>query len=117
MLVQREATKMTVQEEEKQEEESSPTEKTTESGVLSGEIGDTEVVAVAVPDEEAPEKGDKESPVVEKKDEVTGEKGEETKKQMLVSADAPWGERMWEVFSTFWPLGLIAFGGPQVSFR
>ena len=30
-----------------------------------------------------------------------------------VSADAPWSERMWEVFTTFWPLGLVAFGGPQ----
>ena len=42
---------------------------------------------------------------------------EETKKSkkrhMTVAADAPWSERMWEVFSTFWPLGLIAFGGPQ----
>ena len=30
-----------------------------------------------------------------------------------VSVNAPWSERMWEVFSTFWPLGLVAFGGPQ----
>ena len=35
--------------------------------------------------------------------------------KMKVAADAPWSERMWEVFSTFWPLGLVAFGGPQVS--
>ena len=35
--------------------------------------------------------------------------------KMKVAADAPWGERMWEVFSTFWPLGLVAFGGPTVS--
>ena len=33
----------------------------------------------------------------------------------FVPADAPWKDRMWEVFTTFWPLGLIAFGGPQVS--
>ena len=35
--------------------------------------------------------------------------------KMKVAADAPWSERMWEVFSTFWPLGLVAFGGPTVS--
>jgi chromate transporter len=27
--------------------------------------------------------------------------------------DAPWSSRMWEVFTTFWPLGFVAFGGPQ----
>ena len=27
--------------------------------------------------------------------------------------DTPWGTRMWEVFTTFWPLGFVAFGGPQ----
>jgi len=27
--------------------------------------------------------------------------------------DIPWRTRMWEVFTTFWPLGFIAFGGPQ----
>lgn len=32
---------------------------------------------------------------------------------MRVDADAPWSERMWEVFTTFWPLGFVAFGGPQ----
>lgn len=37
----------------------------------------------------------------------------DTRRHMIVAADAPWGERMWEVFSTFWPLGLVAFGGPQ----
>jgi len=41
------------------------------------------------------------------------EVAEEKKAVQTVSADAPWGERMWEVFSTFWPLGLVAFGGPQ----
>jgi chromate transporter len=40
------------------------------------------------------------------------EDGEE-KKVSVVSADAPWSQRMWEVFTTFWPLGLVAFGGPQ----
>uniref|UniRef100_A0A7S2YB08 Chromate transporter n=1 Tax=Entomoneis paludosa TaxID=265537 RepID=A0A7S2YB08_9STRA len=41
--------------------------------------------------------------------------GDEDKKKihMKVSADAPWSERMWEVFTTFWPLGFVAFGGPQ----
>ena len=34
--------------------------------------------------------------------------------KMKVAADAPWRERMWEVFTTFWPLGLVAFGGPTV---
>lgn len=28
-------------------------------------------------------------------------------------ADTPWSRRMWEVFTTFWPLGFVAFGGPQ----
>jgi len=37
----------------------------------------------------------------------------DTRRHMVVAADAPWGARMWEVFTTFWPLGLIAFGGPQ----
>jgi hypothetical protein len=32
---------------------------------------------------------------------------------MKVAADAPWTERMWEVVTTFWPLGFVAFGGPQ----
>lgn len=43
-------------------------------------------------------------------DETTDKK----KVHMKVAADAPWSARMWEVFTTFWPLGLIAFGGPQV---
>lgn len=30
-----------------------------------------------------------------------------------VSADAPWIERYIDVLKTFWPLGLISFGGPQ----
>jgi hypothetical protein len=42
------------------------------------------------------------------------EEAKQKKKMKLVAADAPWSERMWEVFSTFWPLGFIAFGGPQV---
>ena len=27
--------------------------------------------------------------------------------------DTPWSTRMWEVLVTFWPLGFVAFGGPQ----
>ena len=61
--------------------------------------------------------------VVEVAEVVEGEEGDEGKEgnnrdkkvHMKVSADAPWSERMWEVFSTFWPLGLVAFGGPQVK--
>jgi hypothetical protein len=32
-----------------------------------------------------------------------------------VDADAPFRERLWEVFVTFWPLGLVAFGGPTAT--
>ena len=53
-----------------------------------------------------PRMGDTEAPPSE-------EVASEEKKVKTVSADAPWGERMWEVFTAFWPLGLIAFGGPQ----
>jgi Chromate transporter len=34
---------------------------------------------------------------------------------MKVAADAPLTERLWEVLTTFWPLGFVAFGGPQAS--
>ena len=54
--------------------------------------------------------------VKEVKEEETSEEEEDgSKKQhkMTVPADAPWKDRMWEVFTTFWPLGLVAFGGPQ----
>ena len=40
------------------------------------------------------------------------EEGEATS-ATRVSADAPWKDRYIEVVDTFWPLGLIAFGGPQ----
>jgi Chromate transporter len=33
-------------------------------------------------------------------------------RKLTVAADARWTDRVWEVFTTFWPLGLIAFGGP-----
>ena len=32
---------------------------------------------------------------------------------LLVSADAPWIDRYVDVLKTYWPLGFIAFGGPQ----
>jgi len=32
---------------------------------------------------------------------------------VIAGEDIPWGTRMWEVFTTFWPLGFVAFGGPQ----
>ena len=53
----------------------------------------------------------------DKKEEEATEDEEDGKKKktvMKVAADAPWKDRMWEVFTTFWPLGFIAFGGPQV---
>lgn len=70
---------------------------------------------VALTSLEAPASGD--AGVVEKAGEEIEEKLSDEKKKthMKVAADAPWKDRMWEVFSTFWPLGLIAFGGPQVS--
>ncbi|KAG7371035.1 hypothetical protein IV203_019605 [Nitzschia inconspicua] len=40
------------------------------------------------------------------------EDGKKKKTIMKVPADAPWKDRMWEVFTTFWPLGFVAFGGP-----
>lgn len=46
-------------------------------------------------------------------EEIEEEERKSKKRHMVVSADAPWVDRMWEVFTTFWPLGLIAFGGPQ----
>eukprot|EP00339_Tiarina_fusa_P004721 CAMPEP_0117069942 /NCGR_PEP_ID=MMETSP0472-20121206/49087_1 /TAXON_ID=693140 ORGANISM="Tiarina fusus, Strain LIS" /NCGR_SAMPLE_ID=MMETSP0472 /ASSEMBLY_ACC=CAM_ASM_000603 /LENGTH=498 /DNA_ID=CAMNT_0004792745 /DNA_START=89 /DNA_END=1586 /DNA_ORIENTATION=+ len=65
-------------------------------------------------EKESPAQDDAKEPAdeeVETKKE--GEEDEAEAKVPHVSADAPWGERMWEVFSTFWPLGLVAFGGPQ----
>ena len=38
--------------------------------------------------------------------------GDQKRYKITLAADAPWTKRMWEVFTTFWPLGLIAFGGP-----
>jgi hypothetical protein len=47
---------------------------------------------------------------------ITSPPADDKRTKMKVAADAPWSERMWEVFTTFWPLGFVAFGGPQVRF-
>jgi len=33
------------------------------------------------------------------------------KQRIILADDASWSQRMWDVITTFWPLGLIAFGG------
>jgi hypothetical protein len=86
---------MTVQEEQK-EPETAPDKEETH----------------AFADEVFAENGENGEKQTTQNDEV-GEGVDEKKKVKTVSADAPWGERMWEVFTTFWPLGLVAFGGPQ----
>jgi chromate transporter len=40
------------------------------------------------------------------------ETNDNSKQNELVD-DIPWATRMGEVFTTFWPLGFVAFGGPQ----
>jgi hypothetical protein len=105
---------MNVKEEEKQEEASVavPPHKEQEKIATEEENQDEGVDAVEVLDViDGQENGD-----VENADAGNGGKESSQKVHMKVSADAPWSERMWEVFSTFWPLGLIAFGGPQVCF-
>jgi hypothetical protein len=87
---------MTVQEEEKEPEtadvpEETPDQEETHAFAKNGENGENQAT----------------------RDESAGEGVGEKKKVKTVSADAPWGERMWEVFTTFWPLGFVAFGGPQ----
>ena len=77
------------------------------------ETGEQEPVEEGEEVVRAPTKEDEDEEVVEVVDQEEESDGPK-KKQMLVSADAPWKDRMWEVFSTFWPLGLVAFGGPQV---
>ena len=37
--------------------------------------------------------------------------GKKKKTIMKVAADAPWKDRMWEVFTTCWPLGFVAEAG------
>mmetsp|Transcript_7970 Transcript_7970/g.11372 ORF Transcript_7970/g.11372 Transcript_7970/m.11372 type:complete len:463 (+) Transcript_7970:105-1493(+) len=53
-----------------------------------------------------------------KEEEIVGEDGDvenHTKNEVDVDMDidTPWKTRMWEVLVTFWPLGFVAFGGPQ----
>jgi hypothetical protein len=60
-------------------------------------------------DEEPNEEG-METVDIENGDDIENDEKEEVAR---VSADAPWIERYIEVIKTFWPLGLIAFGGPQ----
>ena len=59
-----------------------------------------------------------EAPAVESKD--TAENDDDNVKVTLVPVeveeDATFGERMWEVLTTFAPLGFVAFGGPQVKY-
>lgn len=90
---------------EEEHEEEFAAETPIETAVESGENGDSKVL-------EAPDAEDQGKPLVEE-EEKEGDEEEGDKKKKLVAADAPWGERMWEVFTTFWPLGLVAFGGPQ----
>jgi hypothetical protein len=99
-------------EEEKQEESLAP-------AVIAGtEEVDAEHGDAAKPDavpevEVEPAEPEVEETTDEDADSEELKDGEKKKKKMMVAADAPWKDRMWEVFITFWPLGLIAFGGPQ----
>ena len=106
---------MTVAEEEKQEEAPpQPAENGENKDVESPAAENIDAAAVEVTPSGVKEEND------EDPKEDDGEEEEEGGKKkiiMKVSADAPWSERMWEVFSTFWPLGLVAFGGPQVRFE
>ncbi len=45
--------------------------------------------------------------------EATPDKDVTTIDMTQAEEDTPWKTRMWEVFITFWPLGFVAFGGPQ----
>jgi hypothetical protein len=79
-------------------------------------VDEEAAVAVALTSAEAPAAGDAATKPEASSEVITEEVNDEPKRtHMKVAADAPWKDRMWEVFSTFWPLGLIAFGGPQVS--
>jgi hypothetical protein len=97
---------MTV-EEEKQEESLTPAE----TGLTGNAYGDAKADAE---EESGDAKPDAVVPESESTDEETDDEGKKKKKKIkMIAADAPWKDRMWEVFTTFWPLGLIAFGGPQ----
>ena len=46
-------------------------------------------------------------------EEVEVKDGVKDPSEQLVSADAPWIERYVDVLKAYWPLGFVAFGGPQ----
>jgi hypothetical protein len=85
-----------------------PLDATVDANVDVDAVPEVETVYVDVAFKEEAETTDKDD--VESNEEP--EEGKK-KKMKMVAADAPWKDRMWEVFTTFWPLGLIAFGGPQ----
>ncbi len=72
-----------------------------------------EKIAEATGGSDQPVTSDTRTPDSQPGDDVAAD-DKRTKPQL--SADAPWSQRMWEVFTTFWPLGLVAFGGPAVRF-
>jgi chromate transporter len=94
--------------EETKEEEAMPPQDMTEAELeaTNGDAPPTE--------EDLKDQGD---PTMEEVEIETGESedqdGKEGKDITRIAADAPWWDRMKEVFMTFWPLGLVAFGGPQ----
>lgn len=99
-------------EEEKQEESLAPAVTETEATTHHNETlehGNAKPNAVPEVEETGNVDADVEETTDESSDELDGKK----KKMKMIPADAPWKDRMWEVFTTFWPLGLIAFGGPQ----
>jgi len=49
----------------------------------------------------------------EKNDMEKSLNSDETEEEEELEDEAPWNERFWEVVTTFWPLGFVAFGGPQ----
>eukprot|EP00560_Eucampia_antarctica_P007794 CAMPEP_0197828138 /NCGR_PEP_ID=MMETSP1437-20131217/4774_1 /TAXON_ID=49252 ORGANISM="Eucampia antarctica, Strain CCMP1452" /NCGR_SAMPLE_ID=MMETSP1437 /ASSEMBLY_ACC=CAM_ASM_001096 /LENGTH=491 /DNA_ID=CAMNT_0043429255 /DNA_START=76 /DNA_END=1551 /DNA_ORIENTATION=+ len=46
-------------------------------------------------------------------DDDDDEEAPDNSKVVELEEDSPWSTRMWEVFTTFWMLGFVAFGGPQ----
>ena len=96
------------EEETKQEEPLEESEPLAEENG-NGAHGNDEGTAPVKP--EANEEGLPEDEAVEPNVDDAGEDDQANDKkkkiQMKVSADAPWSERMWEVFTTFWPLGFV----------
>lgn len=52
--------------------------------------------------------GEDSAETAEKEDDDDENSMDNKKIHMKVSADAPWKDRMWEVFTTFWPLGFVS---------